>query len=346
MIESTVIKAAVLFGQGIPTLEILGTGLIHQTYKVNYTDDRPVVLQCINQATFSRPENIINNYRFVQNHLVNKSDEVQVAELLLTRHGKHFWIDGDNNFWRATKFIENSFTLPIPSNPTQVYSVAKCFAEFTRSLSDLKAENFDIIIPDFHNLSFRYHQFEQAIAKAHSSRLLKATHVISELRDRKPLVTLYEEIIKNETDFPTRVMHHDCKISNILFDKKTEKAICPVDLDTVMPGKFFSDIGDMIRTMACTVDENSTAWEKVNIDPPYLEALVKGYKDGMLGELTEKENSLLYKAGEILMYMQALRFVTDFLNNDIYYKTAYPEQNLNRALNQLLLLERMEEACK
>lgn len=343
MNESTIIKAAVLFGKGTPTLEILGSGLIHQTYKVSYTEDRPVVLQCINQATFSRPENIINNYRFVQNHLATKSGEVHVAELLLTKHGKHFWIDGDNNFWRATQYIENSFTLPIPSNPTQVYSVAKCFAEFTRSLSDLKAENFDIIIPDFHNLQFRYKQFEQAIAKAQISRLLKATHVISELRDRQALVTLYEDIMQNEKDFPTRVMHHDCKISNILFDKKSERAICPVDLDTVMPGKFFSDIGDMIRTMACTVDENSTAWERIAIDKPYLDALVKGYKDGMLNELTDRENTMIYKAGEILMFMQALRFVTDFLNNDIYYKTVYPEQNLNRALNQLLLLERMEE---
>jgi Ser/Thr protein kinase RdoA (MazF antagonist) len=343
MNESTIIKAAVQFGKGVPTLEILGNGLIHQTYKVSYTEDRSVVLQCINQATFSRPENIINNYRLVQNHLNNSNAAVRVADLLLTRQGKHFWIDGDNNFWRATEFIENSYTLSIPSNSEQVYTVAKCFAGFTSALSGLNAEHFDIIIPNFHDLRFRYDQFEHAIATAGINRLLKATHVISELRDRFHLVQFYEEIAADAKNYPLRVMHHDCKISNILFDRTTGKALFPVDLDTVMPGKFFSDIGDMIRTMACTVDENSAAWEQIAINKEYYDAILRGYEEGMKGGLTEKEKQGLYKAGNMLMYMQALRFVTDFLQNDVYYKTSYPEQNLNRALNQLLLLERTEE---
>jgi Ser/Thr protein kinase RdoA (MazF antagonist) len=140
-----------------------------------------------------------------------------------------------------------------------------------------------------------------------------------------------------------RVMHHDCKISNILFDKETNQVICPVDLDTVMPGKFFSDLGDMIRSMACTVDENSIAWEKINIRPTFYKAILDGYLEGIGNIFTEEEKNNIHYAGLILVYMQSLRFLTDFLNGDIYYKTNYPEQNLNRALNQLILLERLEE---
>jgi hypothetical protein len=340
--ESTIIKAAVQFGKGIPTLELLGSGLIHRTYKVNFTEHASIVLQCINQATFSQPENIINNYRLVYDYLEKQSSGIRVPALLTTNNKKYFWIDGDNNFWRATEFIEGSYTPPIPESSQQVFSGAKCFAALTGSLKGLDTETFDIIIRNFHDLGFRYQQFEDAIRAAPMMRLLKATHVISELRDRHSLVDFYKELSADEINYPTRIMHHDCKVSNILFNKATSQVICPVDLDTLMPGKYFSDIGDMIRTMACTVDENSTAWEQINVNKEYYDAIVSGYMEGMETILTEKEKQNIHQSGLILAYMQSLRFVTDFLNNDIYYKTSYPEQNLNRALNQLLLLERLE----
>jgi hypothetical protein len=137
-------------------------------------------------------------------------------------------------------------------------------------------------------------------------------------------------------------MHHDCKISNILFDADTHEVICPVDLDTVMPGKYFSDIGDMVRTMACTEEENSTAWELIDVKPDYYHAIINGYLEGMGNDFTAAEKQHIHQPGLLLTYMQCIRFVTDFLNNDIYYKTSYPEQNLNRALNQLILLEKLE----
>jgi len=198
------------------------------------------------------------------------------------------------------------------------------------------------IIPNFHNLSYRYHQFEEVVKAAHIKRLLKATHVISEIRDRIALLDFYNTVANNATDYPTRIMHHDCKISNILFDKSTNAAICPVDLDTVMPGKYFSDIGDMIRTMACTEEEDSNAWELIDVKADYYNAIIKGYAEGMGDNLTNEEKMNIHKSGLLLTYMQCIRFVTDFLNNDIYYKTTYPEQNLNRALNQLILLEKLE----
>jgi thiamine kinase-like enzyme len=173
-------------------------------------------------------------------------------------------------------------------------------------------------------------------------RLMRATHVIAELRQRKYLVDFYVSI-KNNPAYPVRLMHHDCKIGNILFDMNTREVICPIDLDTIMPGKYFSDVGDMIRTMTCTVDENSRDWESIDIIPEYYNAIVQGYLDGMGNELTVDEKENIHKSGLLMTYMQTLRFVTDFLQGDTYYRTTYPEQNLNRALNQLVLLEKLED---
>jgi Ser/Thr protein kinase RdoA (MazF antagonist) len=149
-------------------------------------------------------------------------------------------------------------------------------------------------------------------------------------------------VVQHEAGYPTRIMHHDCKISNILFENGTGAVICPVDLDTVMPGKYFSDIGDMIRTMACTEEENSKAWELIDVKKDNYTAIINGYLEGMRDNLTASELKHIHKPGLLLTYMQCIRFVTDFLNNDIYYRTTYPEQNLNRALNQLILLEKLE----
>ena len=339
----TIQKAAVQFGIGEPSIESLGEGLIHRTYKVSFpTNEVPIVLQCINQTNFPQPENIINNYRIISQFLNFQPNALQVPNMVLTITGKLFWIDEEGNFWRATEFIRDSYTPNSLTNEREAWLVANSFAKFTLSLTGLDADKLEAIIPDFHNLGFRYQQFETAIEKATMQQLLKSTHVIAELRQRKFLVDFYEKIKTNE-NFKVRVMHHDCKISNILFDKKTKEVICPVDLDTTMPGYYFSDVGDMIRSMACTEDENSTRWEDINIHKKYYSSIISGYIETIATAFSDEEKSHIHHSGVLLVYMQSLRFATDFLNNDIYYKTNYPEQNLNRALNQLILLEKLEE---
>ncbi|MBC7826270.1 MAG: phosphotransferase [Chitinophagaceae bacterium] len=343
MKQLTIQKAAAQFGVGEALIEPLGEGLIHRTYKINFPgNDVPIVLQCINQTNFPQPENIINNYRIISQYLKYQTHSLQVPEMVLTNTGKLFWIDEEGNFWRGTMFLNNTYTPSSLSDEKEARLVAGSFAGFTLSLAGLNAEQLEKTIPDFHNLSFRFQQFETAIKKASIQRLLKSTHVIAELRQRRFLVDFYESI-KTSGDYKTRVMHHDCKISNILFDKTTKQAICVVDLDTTMPGYYFSDVGDMIRTMACTVDENSTRWEDIDVRKRYYNSIVNGYMDLMQSSFTSEEKTYIHHAGLLLTYMQSLRFVTDFLNNDIYYKTDYPEQNLNRALNQLILLEKTEE---
>jgi Phosphotransferase enzyme family len=335
-------KAAAQFGKGIPVITSLGNGLIHKTYLVNYPDERIAVLQCINRTNFKQPENIIANYLVLQKYTKSNST-LSLPALLPTLSGKYFWIDAEDNFWRATSYIPNSYAPDLPANEMEAKTAAGCFAVFTNSLHTMNPDQLNVIIPNFHNLAYRYQQFETAIKSAHIKRLLKATHVISEMRDREYLVKFYNNITTLPAQYPVRILHHDCKISNVLFDNNSKQAICPVDLDTVMPGYFFSDIGDMIRTMACTENEESTAWEKIGVKKDYYHAIIQGYVEGMGDTLTIEEKNNLSKAGCIMTYMQCLRFVTDFLNNDTYYRTNSPEHNLNRALNQLILLEKLEQ---
>ncbi len=336
--------AAEQYGTGPFSITQLGEGLIHKTYKVTYANklDPPIVLQQVNINTFAEPENIIHNYRVLLDYLQNKNPG-SVPPLANTLSGNWYWIDAANNFWRATKFITGSYTRLFPQTADEAYTTARVYGVFTQSLADLDTSKLKVILPGFHDLALRYHQFEEAIKRATIQRLLKSTHVIAELRQRKKLVEFYIEVATHAAQYKIRVMHHDCKMSNILLDERTNQAICPIDLDTVMPGYYFSDLGDMIRSMAVTLDENSTQWEDIAVRPDFYKAICNGYLEGMGNVFTKEEQKHIHYSGLLLTYMQSLRFVTDFLNNDTYYHTTYPEQNLNRALNQLILLEKSEE---
>jgi serine/threonine protein kinase len=340
--KQTIEKAAAQFGKGIAEIESLGGGLIHRTFKVRYAGtEAALVLQCINQRTFTLPENVILNYRQIYQYLEGNPERVAIPELLPTISNKYFWVDEEDNFWRASRLVNNACSVSSAQNEVDAYRASRCYAGLTSALSGINIPDLYLILPDFHNLRSRYQQFEDAISAAGSMRLLRATHIISELRQRKKFVLFYDQL-SNESIYPTRLMHHDSKISNILFDENTREVLCPVDLDTVMPGKFFSDLGEMIRTIACTEDENSTAWETITIRGEMYMAILCGYLDGIGHLLTQTEKDQLHNSGLLMTYMQALRFTTDYLKNDIYYLTTYPEQNLNRALNQFILLEQLE----
>ncbi|HTQ27029.1 MAG TPA: phosphotransferase, partial [Puia sp.] len=302
---------------------------------------RSIVLQAINAAVFKQPDNILYNYALLFQYLSEKKTPVQIPAPVKTRSGNLGWRDEERHFWRATTFMEESYAPDTVNDPVSAKTVARCFASLTRSLDGLDPGRLRVIIPDFHNLTFRYAQLEASITAASMERLLKSTHVISELRERKYLLNFYESLA-GHPDYPDRVMHHDCKISNILFHTGSGRPVCPVDLDTMMPGKFFSDLGDMIRSMAASVEENSQQWEDIDIRPDFYRAILEGYLEEMGGLFTKKEKTNIHYAGLLMIYMQALRFLADFLGNDVYYKTSYPEQNLHRALNQLLLLEKLE----
>ncbi len=335
-------EVAYQFGLREPIrVSLLSSGLIHQTYRVEDANQRTIVLQAINQNVFKEPLKIIQNYQVVYKHLA-ATNALQIPAAQNTLKGESQWIDASGNFWRATTFISNAYTEELPITVDKAYQAAKSFASLTRALITLAPQQLQIVIPDFHNLKYRFHQLEKAVTEATPIRLKKSSPLLNGLLTRKNYVDFYEYAI-NDPSFPQRIMHHDCKLSNILFNKYTQEAICPIDLDTLMPGYFFSDIGDMIRSMTPTVNEGVVATEQnMQVRKDIYEALLAGYTEGMGDELTNNEKANLPLAGHIMTYMQALRFLTDYLNNDCYYQTSYAEQNYDRALNQLFLLQKLE----
>jgi thiamine kinase-like enzyme len=238
-------------------------------------------------------------------------------------------------------FVKNSVTYTSLESPQLAYEAAQQFGRFTHHLSAFDESVLQETIPNFHNLSLRFKQFEDSLRQGNKERLAQSSDVIKQLEKHRYIVDEFEQIKKNP-QFKKRVMHHDTKISNVLFDKQN-KGLCIIDLDTVMPGFFISDIGDMMRTYLAAASEEETNFSTIHVREEYFVAIVEGYLSEMKDELTaEEKNSFIY-AGKFMIYMQAIRFLADHLMNDVYYGATYDGQNFNRAVNQLFLLKSLEE---
>jgi thiamine kinase-like enzyme len=203
-------------------------------------------------------------------------------------------------------------------------------------LTGVKMDMLRYTIPGFHDLNWRWQQFQDALATGDSARIALAKTEIEYLQSRFDIVEQFNAI-KKDPDFKIRVTHHDTKISNVLLDEN-EKGICVIDLDTVMPGYFISDLGDMFRTYLSPANEEERDLSKITVRKDFYDAIVKGYLTFMEPELTATEKAHFHYAGEFMIYMQALRFLTDYLNNDRYYGQSYEGHNLLRAQNQIALL--------
>lgn len=342
--DTNLLKATRSFGFESPfEIILISNGLINSTFKVS-DKFKTIILQKLNHYVFKQPEDIVNNYLKIYDYLKNHTDYSIPAPVKTIDHDNYFR-DEAMNCWRATCFIEGTFTPEIPKVPEEAYLAAISFGNFTKALSGFNISELKTIIPKFHDLAFRYEQFLEALKKGSVERKEKAANEIEYLKIQKSPVDFYTGITTNP-EYRLRVMHHDAKLSNILFDQKTNKVICPVDFDTIQPGYFFSDLGDMIRSMACTQSESSVDFSSIDIHPDFYKALMNGYKEAIKDEFTVAEKKNIHYSGLIMIYMQALRYMTDYLNNDIYYRIEYKEQNFDRAKNQLVLLKKLEGFLK
>lgn len=327
-------------------VQSLDGGLINHSYKI--TDKKSgesFLLQRINHHVFKKPENVQLNYLLLWKHLKSSGTSFYIPEPKYFPGGADLYWDSNHNYWRVFEFIDDGKMLSNAETVEQAKTTAKTFAAFTLAFHDFDTELLKETIPGFHNLSFRYRQFNDSLKSQQENRLQKASELIDELKQRTRYVDFYNSL-SNPDNYKKRVMHHDAKIANILFSKKTGKVICPVDFDTTMPGYFFSDLGDMIRSMACLHDENSTDFENITVRKDFYDAIVQGYLSVIEQQLTAAEKKNIHYSGLLIVYMQALRFITDYLNGDIYYKTEYSEQNFDRAKNQLALLKSLEQTVK
>lgn len=325
------------------TVEPVSNGLINHSYIVTSdTSGNSFLLQQINHTVFKEPALVQENYELVWSYLKDSGSDFFIPEPKQFIGDLTLFCDSNDNYWRVFEYIYGTETLSSPASPAQAKEVAAIFGHFTSCFTGFDIDELNITIPDFHNLSVRYKQFEQSLKNHYFDRLQKAASQIDELRKRERYANLYD-VFTESPAFPRRVMHHDAKIGNVLFDIDSGKAVCPVDFDTTMPGYFFSDLGDMIRSMASTLDENNTSLEAIKIRKEYYEAIIAGYLQWMGDKLTESEKKYMHHAGLLIIYMQSLRFLTDYLSGDVYYRTTYPEQNYDRAKNQLSLLVSLEE---
>jgi len=326
-----------LFGWDVISYDQLHQGLINSTYTVNTTKGS-FILQKINHHVFKDPWAIDYNINNIGSYLKKNAPDYLFTHLTPTLTGITL-VEWEGSYYRAFEHIE-SYALSTLENPQQAYEAASQFGKFTHILSNYDVSNLKITLPHFHNLSLRYAQFLDAIKQGSNQRINQSKEAIAFLKANEQYVQIYAHFI-NHKEVKKRVTHHDTKISNVLFRRleDQEKAICVIDLDTVMPGYFISDIGDMCRTCLCSVSEEEDDLDKLTVDSQKWQAIKTGYLSEMSNSLSNFETDHLFFGGQFMIYMQALRFLTDHLNNDIYYGAKKEGQNLVRALNQIRLLQ-------
>jgi Ser/Thr protein kinase RdoA (MazF antagonist) len=321
-------------------IEPIGNGLINETWHIkNLHAD--FILQKINHKIFKNPDAIASNVRMIADYLSETNPDYLFIRPIKTIDNEEMkYIDG-NGYFRLMPFVKQSHTINAAEKPGQAFEAAKQFGKFTKLLAGFPVEKLQITLPDFHNLTLRYQQFSEALETGNGTRLQQSKKLIQFIKDHKNIVDTYKNILQNPS-FKLRATHHDTKISNVLFNKEN-KGLCVIDLDTVMPGYFISDVGDMIRTYVSPANEEEKDFSKIEIREEYFKAIRNGYVGEMNNELSAEEKKHFIYAGKFMIYMQAIRFLADHLNNDIYYGAKYEGQNFVRAGNQIVLLQRLME---
>ncbi len=320
-----------------------GNGLINDTWKVE-NENNAYILQKINTNIFKHPEYISENVHSIAGYLSVHCPEYYFLTPIKTLSGEDLVFIPQDGYYRMFPFVKNSHTIDVAKNTHQTFEAAKKFGELTKLLAGFPAQQLKITLPDFHNITLRYTQFLQAKKSGIKERIKNAKELIQFLESQKNIVEEFEEIKASE-NFKLRVTHHDTKINNVLFNDE-EKGICIIDLDTLMPGYFISDVGDMIRTCVPDVDEEEKDISKIHIREEIFVALAEGYLSEMYNELSKEELNNFVYAGKFMIYMQALRFLSDYLNNDVYYGSTYNGQNFYRAANQTQLLKLLVQSEK
>ena len=331
----------------VKEIKALTSGLINQTYLVITADEKApdYVLQCINHQIFCDVDMLQHNIETVTAHIRQKLEaaheediERKVLRFVPTQDGKTYYFDGEG-YWRISVFIPESQTLEAV-NPESSYLAGLKFGEFQAMLADVP-EQLGEIIPDFHNMEFRLKQLRESVADNKAGRLAEVQELVDAIEKDADKMCSAERLYR-EGKLPKRICHCDTKVSNMLFDKEG-KVLCVIDLDTVMPSFIFSDFGDFLRSAANTGKEDDADLNNVRFNMEIFKAFAKGYIESARTFLTPLEIEMLPYAAQLFPYMQAVRFLADYINGDTYYKTLYANHNLVRTQAQYKLYQ---EACK
>lgn len=319
----------------------VGKGLVNKTFLVTTNTGRKYTLQTINKNVFPNIPALMKNVISVTEFLAARTDDPRgTIHFVPRRDGKYLQVDSEGNYRRVYEFIDNCLCLQAPETPEDFFESAVAFGRFQYLLRDFPAETLTETIPNFHNTPDRYRLLRSAISSNLSNRLDSAYDEIQFALDHESLCSLLQE--KRESGvLPVRVTHNDTKLNNVMLDATTRKALCVIDLDTVMPGLAAYDFGDSIRFGAATAAEDEPDTSKMSFDLSLYETYARGFLSACPGLSNEELESLPLGALTITIEL-GVRFLTDYLNGDIYFKTSYPEHNLVRARAQFKLASDME----
>lgn len=318
--------------------EIFNSGHINDTYLIRTEESVGYVLQKMNGRVFTQAKDVIENKIKVTQYLHEKG--IQTLEFVPVKQNVFYIKDSENNFWNLSKFIKNSHTyLKVESNKI-AYEAGLATADFLANTTNFNKKLVEII-PNFHSMSFRFQEFENSLDTAFKERIQKAQKWIDFATENKNEMMVIEQAI-NQHKIPLRVTHNDTKVSNILFDKNN-KAICLIDLDTVMKGCIHFDYGDALRTICSSANEDEKETSVINFNLDYFKNYTKGFLKNISNNISDEEIKYLPKSIEVMTFIIALRFLTDYLNNDTYFKTNHTEQNLERAINQFTFVNKIRE---
>lgn len=321
-----------------------GGGHINDTYLVSDGATHQYLLQRINHRVYTDVVGLMNNIRRVTEHLRRQpptSATLTTLRVITTRDGSLFYQDAVGNYWRVLTFIRDSIAYDVANSPTQAQEAGRAFGQFLARLRDLPEPPLHETIPVFHHMKSRLDNFTHARQTDVAQRAGLVPDEITFVRHRADeMLALHDRVERGQ--IPRRVTHNDTKLNNVLLDPLTHQARCVVDLDTVMPGTVVYDFGDAVRTIASTAPEDEADLEKVQLRLPYYEAFARGYLSETRVFLTDQETKQLPFAGRYMTFMMGLRFLTDYLAGDVYYKTQHSEHNVQRARAQFRLITRME----
>ncbi|MBU1013687.1 MAG: aminoglycoside phosphotransferase family protein [Bacteroidetes bacterium] len=338
MDNKRVIEIASLFlpNKNIKSAKSYGGGHINDTFLIGIAEsDKRFILQKINKNVFKTPEHVVHNIELYLNHLHQKN-EFQL-KTFKTSDEKPYVIDENRDFWRMYNYIENSISYFVIEKEEHAFQAAKAFGKMQRLCLDLNTNDFFDPIPDFHDLNKRYLKFDKVLELSKKERRQNADKEILFVQDQRRISDLITDLTISG-ELPKRITHNDTKLNNVLLDAKTGEGICVIDLDTLMPGLVLYDFGDMVRTFTSPVPEDETDSSKVILRKEVFSALSRGYLSELSNVLTITEKNQLINGAKYMILIIGLRFLTDYLENDVYFKTAYDEHNLVRARNQFALL--------
>jgi Ser/Thr protein kinase RdoA (MazF antagonist) len=340
-----------IYGQ-IFHAETCKIGHINETYSATYDQGGTKVRyihQKINRNVFKDPPTVMRNLIRVTNHLRRKLEAEDLPDItrrcltvIPTRDGHPYYRDPEGEYWRSFLFVEGVQTFESVQSPQQAFEAGRAFGEFQRLLVDLPGERLHDTIPDFHNTRKRFNALQQAIQEDRANRAQQAKAEIEFALKHEDLADVLLSAQANGK-VPERVTHNDTKFNNVMLDTATGKAICVVDLDTVMPGLALYDFGDMVRTTTSPTLEDERDLRNVRMQMPMFENLAKGYLCAAGRFLTPAEKSFIAFSGKLLTFTIGLRFLTDFLNGDMYFRVHRPGHNLDRCRTQFKLIQSIEE---